>query len=113
MNQPMVCLTVYDLEHQVHQFQVPIGQNLRTALLNNGISPYTEITRRFNCGGNGICATCGVWFEKNEPEPIHWHDWAANRYGYPRLSCQIFIQEDITIRLVPKLIWGSRAKKEA
>ncbi|MEO0473509.1 MAG: (2Fe-2S)-binding protein, partial [Bacteroidota bacterium] len=55
----------------------------------------------------GICATCGVWIHEHI-QPTHWHDKAADRFGYPRLSCQIRIVEDLTIELVDKIIWGKR-----
>jgi hypothetical protein len=43
------------------------------------------------------------------PVPVHWHDRLAARFGYPRLSCQIMIQDDMTVRiLTDKLIWGAR-----
>lgn len=90
--------------------RVPAGTNLRRALLEYGISPYTAVTRRLNCGGRGLCATCGVWIETNEPAPTHWHDKLAERFGYPRLSCQVTIVADMTVRILDdKLIWGARA----
>lgn len=88
---------------------VPAGTNLRQALLSAHLSPYTVLTRRANCGGRGICATCGVWIDAGEPAPVHWHDKLAAQFGYPRLSCQITLQHDMTIRLVDdKWVWGSR-----
>lgn len=103
----MVVLTIQRPE-QTQRVQVEKGSNLRKALLASGISPYTSITQNLNCGGRGICATCGVWIIKNEPTPNHWHDKAAKQFGYPRLSCQITIEEPMTIELVEKWIWGGR-----
>lgn len=92
-----------------HTLVVPHGANLRQTLLDKGFSPYATLTRRLNCGGRGICATCGVWIEINEPAPLHWHDKLAAQYAYPRLSCQITIENDITVRLIDdKRIWGDR-----
>jgi Na+-transporting NADH:ubiquinone oxidoreductase subunit NqrF len=92
-----------------HVLQVADGANLRQTLLSAGLTPYTAITRVTNCGGRGICATCGVRFEAGEPAPVHWHDKLAARFGYPRLSCQIDIHNDMTIQIIPdKVIWGSR-----
>ena len=107
-----VRITIYDLHGVEHRYVVPKGTNLRRALLEKGLSPYTSITEKLNCGGNGICATCGVWIEENAPEPEHWHDRMAERFGYPRLSCQITVEKPITIRLVKKQIWGGRRKKK-
>lgn len=92
-----------------HTLTVPHGANLRRVLLDNGFSPYTAVTKRLNCGGRGICATCGVWIETNEPPPDHWHDQLAARFGYPRLSCQVEINADMTVRILDdKRIWGDR-----
>lgn len=89
-------------------FVVEDGANLRQTLLDADLTPYTAITRVANCGGRGLCATCGIHFEAGEPAPVHWHDRLAARYGYPRLSCQITIDHDMTIRFVDdKLIWGA------
>lgn len=84
------------------------GANLRQSLLDAGLSPYVRLTRRANCGGRGICATCGVWVDE-PPDPTHWHDRAAHAFGYPRLSCQISVTKDMTVYLIPeKWIWGGR-----
>lgn len=89
--------------------QVPAGSNLRQVLLAAGFSPYTQLTRRLNCGGRGLCATCGVWIVAAEPQPQHWHDRLAHQYGYPRLSCQITVSTPMTIEiLADKVIWGKR-----
>ena len=101
-----ICLI--DLDGHSHHWEVRRGTNLRRAMLDHGYSPYTKFTEEVNCGGKGICATCGVWLEINEPDPLHWHDKAAKRFGYPRLSCQIRAEEDLTIRLVKKRVWGRR-----
>ncbi len=88
------------------------GVNLRRILLREGMSPYAPIPKRLNCGGRGLCATCGVWIEQGEPAPIHWHDKIGNRFRYPRLSCQIVVSHDMTVRLIPeKWIWGRRKPK--
>jgi ferredoxin len=101
-------LTLLGWEPVPLRFQVPEGTNLRAFLLKQGLSPYAPLTRRINCGGRGICATCGVWIHESV-DPAHWHDRLAARWGYPRLSCQIFIREDMTVARVPdKWIWGGR-----
>jgi ferredoxin len=93
-----------------HILTVAHGTPLRRALLQHALSPYTALTRRVNCGGRGLCATCGVRIDPPVPEPTHWHDGLAQRYGYPRLSCQIAVTRDLTVRLLPdKRIWGGRS----
>ncbi len=88
---------------------VPDGANLRRVLLDAGFSPYAPLTRKLNCGGRGLCATCGVWIDAGETMPEHWHDRIGSRFGYPRLSCQITIRGDMTVRILEdKWVWGRR-----
>lgn len=102
-------ITFIDLDGVPREIYASHGDNLRQVLLSAGISPYTRLTRRANCGGRGLCATCGVWLDSAEaPKPDHWHDKAAAAFGYPRLSCQIRVTRDLTVRRVDKWIWGSR-----
>jgi len=81
------------------------GRTLRDALLDRGFPVYGTVSRYANCGGRGLCATCTVEVEP-APEPTHWHDAAAVRFGYPRLSCCIEVEEPLTVRLLDKRIWG-------
>lgn len=106
-------LVRFVLKDKTVTLNVAKGANLRQALLASGESPYTQLTRRANCGGRGLCATCGVWFDEGETDPAHWHDKLAAQFGYPRLSCQIQVERDMTIRLPNKLIWGSADLKRA
>ncbi|MEF8820068.1 MAG: 2Fe-2S iron-sulfur cluster-binding protein [Haloferacaceae archaeon] len=84
------------------------GRTLRGLLCDNDLSPYTRLTERTNCGGRGLCATCGVRFPDGGPAPEHWHDRLAARYGYPRLSCQVTVTEDLVVEIPDKRVWGSR-----
>ncbi|WP_253737581.1 2Fe-2S iron-sulfur cluster-binding protein [Halohasta salina] len=83
------------------------GRVLRDVLLEAGVSPYSRLTKRANCGGRGLCATCGVRIADGV-EPDHWHDKLAERFGYPRLSCQIEVEQDLRVALVEKVVWGRR-----
>ncbi|ERH05672.1 MAG: Na+-transporting NADH:ubiquinone oxidoreductase, subunit NqrF [Halonotius sp. J07HN4] len=90
------------------ELTVQRGRTLRDVLREAGHSPYTALTERANCGGRGLCATCGVRLE-TEVAPDHWHDELAERFGYPRLSCQVTVDRDLRVRLVDdKLVWGGR-----
>lgn len=89
------------------------GTNLRRLLLAHDLSPYTRLTRRANCGGRGLCATCGVRIRDGPPEATHWHDRLADWAGYPRLSCQVTVEADTTVELVDKLVWGRRESVES
>jgi len=84
------------------------GEPLRDALLAAGLSPYSGVTERANCGGRGLCATCGVRLCDSH-EPDHWHDRLAARFGYPRLSCQVPVADGMVVELLPeKRVWGGR-----
>ncbi len=104
-------VTIIDGDKQT-EVKAQNGANLRRLLLENGFSPYVTLTRKLNCGGRGLCATCGVWIDayaggKTMPAPQHWHDTIGARFGYPRLSCQVTVDADMIVRLVPdKVIWG-------
>ena len=89
----MPTLTVTDRAGTVRQWSAADGATLRDALLAEGVSPYVALTERANCGGRGLCATCGVWV-RPAPAPVHWHDRLAADWGYPRLSCQIAVERD-------------------
>ena len=89
------------------ELSVERGRNLRRALLGADLSPYARATRRLNCGGRGLCATCGVRIREGPP-PDHWHDRLAARFGYPRLSCQVTVDGPMTVELVDKRVWGAR-----
>jgi len=95
--------------HGLRTLDVPHGANLRRVLLDAGLSPYTSLTRRANCGGRGLCATCGVLLGAGAPPPRHWHDKLAARWGYPRLSCLVSVEGPLTVRLDDhKRVWGRR-----
>ena len=103
----MPTLTVTGRDGAVRRWDVERGAVLRDALLAAGVSPYAALTRRANCGGRGLCATCGVWIEP-APAPVHWHDRAASAWGYPRLSCQVTVERDLAVEVPDKVVWGRR-----
>lgn len=84
------------------------GAVLRDALREAGISPHSTVGQRVNCGGRGLCATCGVRVCSDAPDPDHWHDGLAARFGYPRLSCQIRVTEPMDVLVPEQLLWGGR-----
>lgn len=100
-----VRLVVVDGETEA-ELVVGRGRVLRDVLLEAELSPYSRLTERANCGGRGLCATCGVRVSGVEPD--HWHDRLAARFGYPRLSCQITVDRDLRVELVEKVVWGNR-----
>ena len=102
-----VTVTVHH-DDEVTEVPATPGEPLRDALLRADLSPYTRLTERANCGGRGLCATCGVRL-RSEESPDHWHDRLADRFGYPRLSCQIPVVDGLEVALVDdKRVWGER-----
>jgi ferredoxin len=100
-------VTIETPDGERHEVTAPAGTRLRDALLAAGISPHGRWAQRANCGGRGICATCGVRLAA-PPDPDHWHDDLADRFGYPRLSCQIPVRDGMEVRVLDKRVWGSR-----
>lgn len=88
------------------------GRVLRDVLLEADYSPHGRYACTVNCGGNGLCATCGVRLA-DPPEPDHWHDDLADRFGYPRLSCQLRVREGMHVQLLDKRLWGRREPDDA
>jgi ferredoxin len=104
----VVTVTVVDGDEK-HALAVERGTNLRKALLDAGFEVYAPAAKLANCGGRGICATCGVRVRMPDgeaPAADHWHDELAARYGYPRLSCQLMVDEPLTVELIEKRYWG-------
>ncbi len=103
-----VPVTVVDGDDRL-AIDAPEGSVLRDLLLSHDRSPYTRYTERLNCGGRGLCATCGVRIDE-DVGPEHWHDRLADRFGYPRLSCQVTVDRPMTVRPVEgKRVWGGRS----
>lgn len=94
-----------------HVLRVTRGRVLRDALVDADLSPYARVTTQLNCGGRGLCATCGVRI-REAPPAEHWHDRLAERFGYPRLSCQVTVDEPLSVALVDKHVWGGRERGE-
>ena len=107
----MARLRVTDRSGRVHDLEAERGANLRRSLLGAGLSPYVALTERANCGGRGLCATCGVWLAP-APPPTHWHDRLAAAWGYPRLSCQVSVEDDLEVEIPDKVVWGRRRARE-
>jgi ferredoxin len=86
--------------------EVEEGRVLRDALVDAGFDVYGTVSRHANCGGRGLCGTCGVRIHEGAPPPEQWHDAASERWGYPRLSCQVRVTQPMTVALVEKVVWG-------
>lgn len=104
MGDRVILTVIHDDEE--HVVEIAYGVNLREALLAEGFPVYGSISKHANCGGRGLCSTCTVEINP-APEATHWHDSAAVRFGYPRLSCCIEVTEPLTVGLLEdKRIWG-------
>jgi ferredoxin len=104
-----VALTVETPDGAVHEVRAEAGAVLRDVLLDAGHSPHSRYAVT-NCGGRGICATCGVRLA-DPPDPAHWHDDLADRFGYPRLSCQIRVRDGMSVTIPEKRVWGGRERE--
>jgi len=104
-----VALTVETPDGERHELTAEAGAVLRDALLDAGLSPHSRYAVT-NCGGRGICATCGVRLA-DAPVPEHWHDDLAERFGYPRLSCQIRVRDGMSVTIPKKRVWGGRERE--
>jgi len=102
-----VAVTVETPDGETRELTAPAGRVLRDVLREAGRSPHSRAGQRVNCGGRGLCATCGVRLA-DPPDPEHWHDDLAARFGYPRLSCQVRVRDGMHVRVPGKLVWGGR-----
>ncbi|MFC6863171.1 2Fe-2S iron-sulfur cluster-binding protein [Halomicroarcula sp. GCM10025817] len=103
----MATITVRTPDGETYELTADAGAVLRDVLLEAGLSPHGRYARRVNCGGRGICATCGMRLA-DPPAPEHWHDDLAGRFGYPRLACQLRVRDGMAVRLLDKRAWGGR-----
>ena len=106
MEKPVLHSVLVIHSHGTHTLECHHGDNLRALLMRHQLSPYGRFSNFINCDGRGLCATCGVRIH-NGPKPSHWHDKLADSCGYPRLSCQIQVFSDMTVKLIDgKIFWG-------
>ncbi len=88
-------------------FEVPAEKRLVLALVDEA-----GIDQLHACGGNCRCTTCRVEFITGEPENITQaeKDKLAERgLTGVRLSCQILVNSDMTVRAVSRLEGSGRA----
>lgn len=80
-------------------YEVTAGTRLVNAIEDNGVS----IGHR--CGGKARCATCRVVFVSGEPNDMTTAEHAKlvdkGIYGEARLSCQILVNDDMSV--VPQM----------
>jgi ferredoxin len=91
-------VSVYD-GAEWHELDVPHGRTLRDALWAHDLPPHGALTRHLNCSGRGHCAACTVDIEEGAEAPDQWLDTFLHAQDVGRLSCQIDVTQDMTIRL--------------
>jgi ferredoxin, 2Fe-2S len=79
------------------------GTSVMRTAVSNGVPGIVA-----ECGGSAMCATCHVYVETEEPEELSAVSdvedemldcTASERCANSRLSCQLQVLEDITVRL--------------
>lgn len=87
-------------------FEVPEGKRLVLALTEDA-----GIDQLHACGGNARCTTCRVEFLAGEPEQITVAEknlLAAKGLSGIRLSCQIAVDNDMTVRAISRFEGSGR-----
>jgi ferredoxin len=101
------------------KIEVPVGANLRTAGLQNGIPMHEGIHKVVNCFGNGMCASCRVCIksgEQNLRRKTWWEkvlmilnpEWLFARIGHEKdltLACQTKVMGDCEVEATPPMNW--------
>lgn len=105
-------MPVITLSNENRTIEVPVGANLRRVLLNNGVSPYIGIAKLINCRGLEMCGTCrvevvdgkGASSRKDDEEQTLISStpfYARKIEKNIRLSCQVSVTGDITVKTYP------------
>ncbi len=116
-------MPVITLANENTTIEVPVGANLRRALLNNGVSPYIGLAKLINCRGFELCGTCRVEVvdgkgastrrEDEEQTLISSTPFYARRIEKNiRLSCQTSVAGDMTVKTYPKITIDRERTKE-
>ena len=90
----------------VGQYAVPEGKRLVLALEQD-----VGIDQLHACGGNARCTTCRVEFLDGEPDRMTVAErdvLAARGLTGVRLSCQIVLDQDMTVRAISRLAGSGR-----
>lgn len=88
------------------EFEVPTGKRLTLALVEDA-----GVDQLHACGGNARCTTCRVEFLAGEPPEMTVAEkdlLAAKGLSGIRLSCQIPVQGDMTVRCISRLQGSGR-----
>ena len=107
-------MPVITLANENTTVEVPVGANLRRVLLNNGVSPYIGLAKLINCRGFELCGTCRVEVVEGKGASPRKDDeeqtlisstpfYARKIEKNIRLSCQVSVTGDMTVKTYPKV----------
>ena len=88
-------------------FEVPADKRLVLALIDEA-----GVDQLHACGGNCRCTTCRVEFVAGEPDQMteaEKEKLAERGLSGVRLSCQILVNQDMTVRAISRLEGSGRA----
>lgn len=88
-------------------FDVPADKRLVLALIDEA-----GVDQLHACGGNCRCTTCRVEFVAGEPDQMTQAEkekLAERGLSGVRLSCQILVNQDMTVRAISRLEGSGRA----
>jgi len=116
-------MPVITLANENKTIEVPVGANLRHALLNNSVSPYIGIAKLINCRGLEMCGTCrvevvdgkGASARKDDEEQTLISStpfYARKIEKNIRLACQVSVTGDLTVKTYPKVELDRERTKE-
>ena len=91
----------------VGSFEVPAGKRLILAITDDAKQDQLHA-----CGGNARCTTCRVEFVSGEPTKITEAEkalLATHGLSGIRLSCQINVDQDMTVKVISRLEGSGRA----
>lgn len=97
------------IENLDQTIESEVGQDLRSALLENDIEIYEGIHKLLNCQGKGLCGTCvigvveGPGLSNQTPyERARAKFTAGSRVEHPRLACLTRCYQDAFIQTLPQ-----------
>lgn len=107
-------MPIITLANEKRTVEVPVGANLRRVMLNNDVSPYKGLAKLINCRGFELCGTCRVEVVDGKGASARREDeertlisstpfYARKVEKNIRLSCQVSVTGDITVKTHPKV----------
>ena len=100
------------IEYKGRTIECDSGEDLRSALLRNELSPHNEAARFLNCRGLGTCGTCAVKIKGKLSDLSGIEKWRLNFPPHTsdnglRLACQVKVYADIEVQKADGF-WGEK-----